>query len=159
MAALRAAAAAGRGGGGSGGGQVDSCAGLDEVDCTARSDCRADYCSLCQGQTFVDCARLGDPPSPCPGIACPLPCSQVATLAECDTRSDCHSVFVDPGTCDCATVGCCARFSFCANGNFAQCHDTVACTLATPYCESPAYVVSYTGDCYEGCVQPGECAP
>jgi len=81
-------------GGGSGGAQVDSgagCAGLDEVGCTARSDCRADYCPLCQGQTFVGCARPSDLPSPCAGIVCPQPCSQVTTLAECETRSDCRS--------------------------------------------------------------------
>jgi hypothetical protein len=26
-----------------------------------------------------------------------------------------------------------------------------------PYCEGPAYVVSYTGSCYEGCVPAAAC--
>jgi hypothetical protein len=98
----------------------------------------------------------------CPGIACPTStCDQVTAQAECDTRSDCHSVFVDPGTCDCATAGCCAHFSRCASGDHGQCKmpSTFACAIATPYCESPVYVVSYTSSCYEGCVLATDCAP
>ena len=87
------------------------------------------------------------------------PCANVATLAACDARTDCHSVFVDPGTCGCNAVGCCARFSRCADGGKALCKGTPICQIATPYCEAPANVVSYTASCYEGCVRPRECAP
>jgi hypothetical protein len=85
-------------------------------------------------------------------------CSDVTTQAECDARSDCHSVFVDPGTCGCAASGCCARFQNCADGDMADCGGPAACTMATPHCESP-YVVAYRGSCFEGCVKESDCAP
>jgi hypothetical protein len=86
-------------------------------------------------------------------------CAQVTTQAECDVRADCHSVFVDLMTCGCAASGCCTRFNRCADGGRAACNPPVAfgCTIVTPYCESP-YVVSYTSNCYEGCVKSTECA-
>jgi hypothetical protein len=100
----------------------------------------------------------------CPAIACPAPdagtsasCSQVTTQTECDGRSDCHSVFVDPGTCGCAAAGCCAHFNRCAEGGHANCSGPVACMAPQPFCEAP-YVLSYTGVCYEGCVRQSECA-
>jgi len=85
-------------------------------------------------------------------------CSQLTTQAACDARSDCHSVFRDLGTCGCAAKGCCIHFSACADGGKALCTmpSTMACTIATPSCESP-YVVSYTKACYEGCVLESEC--
>ena len=83
-------------------------------------------------------------------------CSQVPAQAECDLRSDCHSVFVDPGTCGCAASGCCAKFSKCAVGRLADCSGTPMCDMATPHCEAP-YVVSYTANCFEGCVDQREC--
>ena len=97
----------------------------------------------------------------CPGIACPAACDQVTTVEECDARSDCHSVFTDPGTCGCASIGCCAHFSGCAPGDHGQCRQPsgLACRIATPFCESPAFVVSYTSNCYEGCVRADDCAP
>jgi hypothetical protein len=107
----------------------------------------------------------------CPAIACvadagstgdaiPVSCSQLTTQGACEARSDCHPVFHDPGTCGCATKGCCARFSACADGGKATCTmpTTMACTVVTPFCESP-YVLSYTKICYEGCVLQSECAP
>jgi hypothetical protein len=82
------------------------------------------------------------------------------TLEECEARPECHSVFQDPGTCGCATVGCCARFSFCADGAEADCTgEQVMCDALTPFCDNPAYVNSYSGFCYEGCVDPKDCAP
>ena len=84
-------------------------------------------------------------------------CAQVTTQAECDGRSDCHSVFVDPGTCGCMAAGCCAHFNICANGGRANCSGMPLCEIMTPHCEAP-YVVSYTGICYEGCVRQTECA-
>jgi hypothetical protein len=87
------------------------------------------------------------------------PCAQVTTLNECEARSDCHSVFQDPGTCGCAAVGCCARFSRCADGAQAACRGTPSCASATPFCEEPAFYVSYANSCYEGCVAAKDCAP
>jgi hypothetical protein len=105
----------------------------------------------------------------CPGVACPpidasvadaaqATCADVTTLAECDARTDCHSVFVDMQNCRCAALGCCAHFSRCADGDLANCKGPVVCKLATPYCEGP-YVVSYASACYEGCARATECAP
>jgi hypothetical protein len=106
----------------------------------------------------------------CTGMACPAPdaaaidtgsgCSALTTQAACDARSDCHSVFYDPGTCGCAGAGCCAHFNRCADGGKAICAppSTLGCDMATPFCESP-YVISYTTICYEGCVLGTECGP
>jgi hypothetical protein len=86
-------------------------------------------------------------------------CAQVTTLADCDARTDCHSVFFDPGTCNCAPAGCCEHFSKCADGKQAKCTSTgLACAIATPLCDG-MYVLSYTASCYEGCVRSSECAP
>jgi hypothetical protein len=82
----------------------------------------------------------------------------VTTLAQCETRLDCHSVFVDPGTCGCALAGCCEHFNRCADGDKAKCSRMPMCTIATPFCEGD-FVVSYTNACYEGCVQKKDCAP
>jgi hypothetical protein len=87
----------------------------------------------------------------------PAKCSDVTTQAECDARSDCHSVFVDPGDCGCAASGCCARFQSCADGDQANCDGPVACRMALPHCEPP-YIVSVQGSCYEGCVKQTDCA-
>ena len=87
-----------------------------------------------------------------------VPCSAVATLETCDARSDCHAVFTDPHNCACAALGCCARFSRCADGASARCTNAgIACEAPVPYCESP-YVVSYTATCYEGCVRATACS-
>lgn len=111
--------------------------------------------------------------STCPGLICPgvdggrvdafagldgpAPCSQLGTQAACEQRSDCHSVFEDPRDCACAALGCCARFRSCANGGLAQCSGTVACNMASPYCEGP-YVVAYANNCFDGCVAKTDCA-
>jgi hypothetical protein len=86
-------------------------------------------------------------------------CSQATTQVACEARSDCHPVFSDPGTCGCATPGCCARFSVCADGGKALCTmpATMGCAIATPHCEGP-YVVSYSKICYEGCALQTECS-
>jgi hypothetical protein len=134
------------------------CDSLGEAACAARSDCRVDTCAACQGKTFAGCSDPNDPPPLCPAIACPASCATVTTLSECEARADCHSVFVDPGTCGCAPLGCCARFNRCADGNTASCNGNPSCDIVTPHCEGP-YVVSYTATCYEGCVQAKDCAP
>ncbi len=85
-------------------------------------------------------------------------CSEVTVLADCEARTDCHSVYQDPGTCGCASVGCCAKFSRCVDGDRADCEGkALSCDAVTPFCEEPAFVVSYSGFCYEGCVKPKDC--
>jgi len=132
----------------------------DEASCRARTDCEVLTCPDCNGGTrFVGCGAPGSGAA-CPAIACPLPCGQVTTKDACEARTDCHSVFVDPHTCACTALGCCAQFSRCADGDKAMCKapSGLACGAATPYCEGP-YVVSYTAVCFEGCVQSTDCAP
>lgn len=85
-------------------------------------------------------------------------CSQLTAQAGCDLRSDCHTVYVDPGTCGCSSPGCCARFDHCADGGKADCTGPATCKIATPFCDPP-YVVAFTGTCYEGCVRQTTCAP
>jgi hypothetical protein len=95
----------------------------------------------------------------CTGSVCGT-CAEVLTFDECEARADCHSVFEDPGTCGCGSVGCCARFDRCADGDTADCQEaSVQCDALTPFCDNPAYVVSVAGTCYEGCVDPKDCAP
>jgi hypothetical protein len=77
----------------------------------------------------------------------------------CDARTDCHAVYTDSGTCDCAVAGCCAKFNRCADGAKASCKGPALCNIVGPSCESPAFVVSYASSCFEGCVRPTECAP
>jgi hypothetical protein len=136
------------------------CNQLSESQCTTRGDCAPGYCPNCSGgQRFVGCAAPGTAFS-CP-LTCPAPssCSTVTTEAACDERNDCHSVFAESPACDCATAGCCAHFSQCADGGKASCTGPASCNIVGPYCDGTAYVVSYTATCYEGCVRPSECGP
>jgi len=137
-----------------------TCAGLSEAACKTRMDCRTDYCPDCVDKTFMRCSAPTDPQTGCLPIACPppLPCAQNTTLAQCEARTDCHSVFVDRGNCACSALGCCATFTRCADGDRAACKGMPACDALAPYCEGP-YVVSYTNSCYEGCVHMKDCAP
>ncbi len=136
------------------------CSGLDETTCNTRSDCKAGYCTGCSRRTFVGC---GDPSTAfvcTDGCQLPGPCRSEATAASCDTRTDCHSVFTESVTCDCAVAGCCATFAGCADGAKASCTGTTPlCKSRGPYCDGVAYVVSYTASCFEGCVRPSECGP
>jgi hypothetical protein len=95
----------------------------------------------------------------CPGAAC-APCSDATTREECDALVDCHSVFLEGNTCGCTGVGCCMEFRSCVDGDKVDCQGkNVSCEARTPVCASPAFVNSYTGFCYEGCVDPTDCAP
>jgi hypothetical protein len=95
----------------------------------------------------------------CTGAACGA-CESIESVDDCEARTDCHSVFQDPGDCECPGIGCCASFLRCADGERADCTGAnVMCEAPTPYCESPAYVVSYSSNCYEGCVAAKDCAP
>jgi hypothetical protein len=140
------------------------CSGLDEMTCNARGDCQAEYCNWCQQRAFVGCADPGT------GFACPaeappcppVPCAAVMDQLSCDARTDCHSVFIaGDAACDCSAPGCCTTFLQCREGGKAVCAPPQGefCTIAPPSCEAPAYVTSYTPNCYEGCVRPSECGP
>lgn len=132
-----------------------------------------DAATLAGGDATACCANLDSDPQNCGacGKSCPggciegkcqgaTDCSTLWTQEMCDASADCHSVFADPGICDCLAIGCCTRFERCGYGDLADCTGAaISCLLPTPYCEDPAYVVSYTGTCYEGCVLPSDCAP
>jgi hypothetical protein len=135
------------------------CSALDEASCRARTDCQVLTCPDCNGGThFVGCGLPGAATA-CPASPCPIACAQVTSKDACAARSDCHAVFTDPHDCACAALGCCAQFSGCAAGGQATCKSPdILCKIATPYCEGP-YVVSYTSNCYEGCVLSTACAP
>jgi hypothetical protein len=101
-------------------------------------------------------AGTGQCADTCDGT-CPA-CSEATELDACEALEGCHAVFEDPNVCGCAENGCCARFARCAPGEKADCEGRSAeCNAATPFCDSPAYVVSYSGSCFEGCVQPKDC--
>ena len=105
--------------------------------------------SACTGSGCLKDAGTSD--------AAPGSCGQVKTREECDVRSDCHSVFVDPGNCACLALGCCAKFSQCAEGGHAKCSGMPICEALPPHCDAP-FVAAYAGNCWEGCVAPDECA-
>ena len=120
----------------------------------------------CNGHTYPsDCDRQVAGVSKKSDGACPTgdagatTCGQVTTQAECDSRSDCHSVFMDMSICDCSAIGCCENFIRCADGGRANCSPPAGfgCAIAQPACGG-AYVTSYTSNCYEGCVLASECA-
>lgn len=93
----------------------------------------------------------------CPGGQC-VDCSYEETEDSCARRIDCHPVYEDSGLCGCGTPGCCAQFSFCAPGVSADCEGpATACATQGPYCETPAFAISYAGGCFEGCVKPEDC--
>jgi len=123
--------------------------------------------ATCCADLQYDQLNCGECGNSCNGNQCTMgkcegatDCSIYVTQDVCDGSSECHSVFVDPGDCNCTGIGCCARFSHCADGDLADCNGAnVSCEIVTPHCEDPAYVVSYTGTCYEGCVVPSDCAP
>jgi hypothetical protein len=118
----------------------------------------------CKGKTYNnDCERQVAGVSKRSDGACPTgdastgTCGQAATQAECDSRSDCHSVFLPGTTCACAPAGCCMQFNRCADGGHANCSGPVACLAPQPACVAP-YALSYTNVCFEGCVLQSECA-
>lgn len=135
------------------------CSGLPESVCRASAQCQALTCDTCGVTTYAGCADQGTKPAPiCPDAPCALPCGDLTSEAACDSRSDCHPVYVDPGTCLCALPGCCAQFERCAAGGTADCKSGALCNSLPPTCEGP-YVVAYTASCYEGCVKATDCAP
>jgi hypothetical protein len=108
-------------------------------------------------QVDAGCTGSGCPKDAGTTDAAPGSCVQVTTRDECDRRNDCHSVFVDPGNCACLALGCCAKFSRCADGGRAKCSGMPICEMAPPHCEG-SFVLAYAGNCWEGCVSQDECA-
>jgi hypothetical protein len=136
------------------------CHDLDEVGCAARKDCVGQTCGGCGGVQFACYDPATERGAVCPLLRCAtlrIPCA-ILLLDDCEVRGDCHSVFADPGTCDCVTPGCCLQFSACAQRSKADCSTPPICREATPACGGD-YVPSVVGGCYEGCVQSKDCAP
>ena len=124
------------------------CSRLDEASCKTRTDCRVDACPGCNGgSAFVRCAAPNDPPLGCPAIACPRAVRADDRRKDaCEARPDCHSVVRRLWrTARARALGCCARFSRCADGaaRAVQGAARPLCDAVTPHCEGP-YVVSYS---------------
>jgi hypothetical protein len=137
------------------------CTTRDEADCGQEQDCRADYCDACDGtgnQVFAGCSDASGPPTGCPErFACFEPMCDGLDRQACDASPVCHSVIRDDSQlCDCAAAGCCTEFVRCAPGKQADCTGPARCHQKEPYCSGP-YVVSYTNQCYEGCVEATAC--
>lgn len=86
-----------------------ACAKLDEKSC-AVSNCRADYCDLCQcSPSFMGCSDPADEPKGCPPIACDAPLCSCQQLDEktCGTQPGCTPIYCE-GQCDFAPtyIGC-----------------------------------------------------
>jgi hypothetical protein len=139
-----------------------SCVGVDLPGCNARPWCTPYQCPDCMGgQLYAGCGAVGGAPIECGPCALP-PCTDVTTQAQCDARTDCHSVFANFG-CECTLPGCCATFISCGGGATANCSGpsdgSITCKMTVPTCPI-GYVLSFTTDCYEGCVPPRpECLP
>jgi hypothetical protein len=136
------------------------CVGLDQQACEqAAPTCRVNGCTSCNGPAYAGCSPASAPPLECPAPApCSTPppsCDQLTNAMACEARSDCHAVFEDAGTCDCAQPGCCTTFNHCAAGK-ANCAGPASCSVAPPPC-SGAFAVSFAAGCYEGCVLKSEC--
>jgi hypothetical protein len=147
---------------GTGGATTLDCGTLDEITChKPSSTCRPDYCTDCSdgSRRFVKCSQVGSPAPVCPMPMCMLlPCAQVKTRDDCDRRTDCHSVLMEPsGGCDASAIAC-AVFVSCAAGDRARCvPPSPICHSIAPRC-GPGLAISYTYDCYEGCVNAIDCA-
>jgi hypothetical protein len=161
------AGTAGMGSGGTGGASP-TCA----TDCRPTGPCTSGEVSWTCGngwdhQEFVD-GGCTDQGTALPRYCCPpefhagcMPCADATTLEDCESRSYCHPVFTDMGDCSCAPVGCCTFFTRCAEGALANCIPgpiTCGASPTVPLCAEPAYVVSYTPGCTEGCVKPEDCS-
>lgn len=143
------------------GGEIAACrAHGSQASCAADARCTYDPgCPDCRGGTTgALCLWKGEPQRGSNCAACPGPCGALPDEASCASSPACHPVYRDPGTCDCASAGCCMRFSGCADGAKAQCSPSNGpqCAIPPPECGGD-YVVSYTISCYEGCVHKAEC--
>jgi hypothetical protein len=142
-------------------GLPESCSGIDEPTCLQTAGCKALYCDGCDQHVFVACARADSGPPVCPNVcfACPRDLDEVG----CKARSDaCHPVYIDPGTCDCATPGCCIGYSHCSTGQHGVCSlpGGQTCTTTAPSCGGdfvPAYDTTGSGVCWDGCVHQAQC--
>jgi hypothetical protein len=133
-----------------------ACGGLSQEKCMILH-CEAHFCPSCTGgtQVYAGCTEIGGPAPACPGIAC-LPCSSYTDEMTCIQTMTCHAVFAEVTPCTCTTSGCCMHFVSCADGARAQCQGTPTCAQAPPVCDGD-FRISYTPDCYEGCVRSNVC--
>jgi hypothetical protein len=130
-----------------------TCPALNEVECNAQSGCAAEYCTGCQQKTYVGCGNPGQAFA-CPAICvAPPPCDEVKSLEACETRTDCHAVFVTEDN------SANTHFARCNFGDQAMCRPAGLKGQTPPVCPGPTYVIAYVADGYEGCVKPKDCAP
>jgi hypothetical protein len=135
------------------------CSTLSEDDCIAAGPrCAVDACHECANYiVYKGCRDPSAPAFMCPGLGCASTCSGIAEC-ECTIAPDCHPVYADPGTCDCALAGCCIGFSRCEEGKNADCDQRDVMCKSTPPACGPNYTPSVSNQCWNDCVKPAECA-
>jgi hypothetical protein len=139
-----------------------ACADLtDAASCSARSDCESSGCPDCSGNVvFQHCIDEGTGGAPfCPEPVCQPACDGHTTESACTADPSCVAIYDDPGTCDCAPIGCCMQFNRCAEGP-AQCSPSGAgpssCTQL-PWDCGALYNPVFEGQCQIGCVKLAVC--
>jgi hypothetical protein len=140
-------------------GLPESCSGLPETVCIETAGCKALYCDGCGEHLFVACALPTTGAPICPAI-CPA-CASATNEASCRSMSPtCHAVYRDPGTCDCATPGCCVQYDHCSMGQFGFCSLPKEVCSDAPACGGdfvPAYNPPGSALCWDGCVHQADC--
>lgn len=106
---------------------------------------------ICNG-TFAGCFPNDTKPG------CNMDCGVWNTEESCNSAADCHAVYQNSDRCDCNEPGCCLEFVVCSEGP-ATCSPPAGCPSPMEAC-GPDHVSSYAlPECFEGCVQPEDCAP
>jgi hypothetical protein len=127
--------------------------------CSADSRCEAVGCDACGTETFNGCVPTGTPPPDCPGFPCVADCAQRTTEADCDADLSCFAVYEDPGTCDCAGIGCCMVFARCDPAPARCAPNGPDCGLLPIVCGSgyePIIEMEENG-CLSGCAKASSC--
>ena len=133
----------------------------DDADCQALG-CMPVGCPICGGgETFLLCVAPGEPYGVLCTNPCPQPaCASLATAADCDARTDCHSLF--SGDLPCNSSGCNNHFEQCEDGATAACSPSgggPSCTKLTPQCAGGDSLAYLSNNCPDGCVHTDRCAP
>ena len=124
---------------------------LGEAACKTRTDCRADYCTLCScTPTYQGCSEAATRPPPCPLVECPQPICPDG----CRSTSDCGGLAggycASPGAPICG--GACMVGDPCADD--AKC----ASDFGVGYvCDYPACNCNGDRTCVFGCNSNADC--
>src|SRR5262249_42446405 len=134
-----------------------ACSAINDPAVCRDSGCQVETCPACGGiEVFHGCSDPTGMPWDCAPPICT--CGNLDEAA-CTAPPGRHPVYIHAQACGCARVGCCTRFSRCAEGPAADCSVPIAsCNLAPPTCDGPWLVSFDPTGCYEGCVKGSECA-